>query len=697
MAAPENLLKSGNKNSTATVLSLIVPGSGQFFLGYRWRGVVILIITAILAFLVNWALDTEKIGQVTVGGLVTSWLWLPFLLFWAWNVIDARGSLPSFMRTERDAGAEPAPSVLPGVLFAAIILYVIAWNVTEVKMDRLITRIGDARLVLRDLANPELAVTVKDGEEVICDWACLGSFIQARLAGREPAQPVKVSSNVLDIFGQVKEQTAPRWMVNLGLAEKGKKVELFIAGKMIETIAIGLLATLFSTVLAYPISFLAAHNVMSRVPGGTAVYYVMRTVLNVVRAVDTVVWGLIVVVWVGLGSFAGVIALTIHSVAALGKLYSEEIEHIDPGPVEALTASGANLLQIIRYAVVPQITPSFLAYTLLRWDINMRSATVIGFVAGGGIGFFVLETIRMGGYRQYALALWAVAVVIILVDLISARWRENILKDQPREEAKQRSFWYRARQVVYILIGLALFIYFWMITEIDLRELFQPAPTFLRLVGDFLKIDLAENVVAKVVQQMLITVFQALLATTLGSLIALPFSFLAAKNLTGRSCLLAWLYYLTRATFNVLRSIEALLYVAIFVFWVGIGPFAGMLALAVTTFALIGKLFSEAIENIEPGPIEAITATGGNRLQMIAYAILPQIVPPFVSYLIYQWDINIRMATIIGFAGGGGIGLTLSTFFGSLQYHKAGTVVLFIVVVVAVMDFTSAKLREKLV
>ena len=109
----------------------------------------------------------------------------------------------------------------------------------------------------------------------------------------------------------------------------------------------------------------------------------------------------------------------------------------------------------------------------------------------------------------------------------------------------------------------------------------------------------------------------------------------------------------------------------IFVFWVGIGPFAGMLALAVTSFALIGKLFSEAIENIDTGPIEAVTATGADRLQTISYAIVPQIVPPFVSYLLYQWDINVRMATIIGFAGGG-IGLTLTTFFGSLQYHKAG-------------------------
>jgi len=140
-----------------------------------------------------------------------------------------------------------------------------------------------------------------------------------------------------------------------------------------------------------------------------------------------------------------------------------------------------------------------------------------------------------------------------------------------------------------------------------------------------------------------------------------------------------------------------LLYVAIFVFWVGIGNFAGMLALAVTTFALIGKLFSEAIENIDNGPVEAITATGATRLQTIFYAILPQIVPPFVSYSIYQWDINVRISTIVGFAGGGGVGRLLSEYFGLLQYHRAGTVVAVIVIVVALMDFASAKLREQLV
>ena len=283
------------------------------------------------------------------------------------------------------------------------------------------------------------------------------------------------------------------------------------------------------------------------------------------------------------------------------------------------------------------------------------------------------------------------------MDFISAKWREAILKDQPQREKQASRASHVLRITFYVLLGVLVFTYSWNLSGINLRDLFSPGSNFGRLIKDFVSIDLSASVFKPIFQQMLVTIFQAFLATTLGALLALPFSFLAAKNLTGRSRLSIWLYYLTRAIFNVLRSIEALLYVVIFIFWVGIGPFAGTLALAVTSFALIGKLFSEAIENIDPGPIEAVTAAGANRFQAIVYAVLPQIAPPFISYLIYQWDINIRMATIIGFAGGGGIGLTLTTFFGSLQYHKAGTVVACIVVVVAVMDFASAKIRQALI
>jgi phosphonate ABC transporter permease subunit PhnE len=687
MTFSEKTLPTATNSILSTLLSLVLPGLGQFWLKRRERGLVILFTSLILAFLISWSLDHQNIGKIEVGGITTSWLWLPFALFWVWNVLDAQA-----IRTHR------IWTLLPGIFFVAIILYVIAWQLTGVRIDRLVKRFSDARIVAGNLLNPDMITISVGGEDKICAWRCMYSYIGDKLAGRPTEGVIRPSDNLLRIIGMVRPMPASKWQINLGLAEPGTKVNTFVAGTMIETIAMGLMATLFSTILAIPVSFLAAHNIMARLPGGTAIYYAMRGILNVVRAIDTIVWGLIVIVWVGLGSFAGVMALTIHSVAALGKLFSEEIEHIDPGPVEAVTATGANLIQTIRFAVIPQLIPSFLAYALLRWDINMRSATVVGFVAGGGIGFFVVETTRMGGYQQYATALWVVATVIILVDYISAKWREAILQDQPkRDDSTKKPIFNTLRLAFYVILGLAAFLYCWNITEISLRDLLDPGKNFGRLILDFVSIDLSSSVLQVVIQQMLVTIFQAMLATTLGAIIALPVSFLAAKNLTGRSRLSIWLYYLTRGILNILRSIEALLYVVIFVFWVGIGPFAGMLALAVTSFALIGKLFSEAIENIDPGPIEAVTATGANRLQMIVYAVLPQIVPPFISYLIYQWDINIRMATIIGFAGGGGIGLTLTTFFGSLQYHKAGTVVAVIVIIVALMDFASAKLRQDLV
>lgn len=687
MATQKNIAASPISANAVIFFSLIIPGLGQFLHKQRARGLLIFITTAASAFLVNWSLVRQDIARITFGGVTTSWLWLPLILFWIWNVLDVRA-----------LAMKKTFSILPGVVFIAVILYVLAWNVTDVKLNRLVERFDDARTVAANLLNPDMVTMNTNGQDTICAWNCMATYVSDKLAGRPPAGTIRASDNLLDIIGRVKLLPASQWQIALGLAAPDGRINTFVPGSMIETIAMGLMATLFSTILAIPVSFLAARNIMSRIPGGTAVYYVSRGVLNAVRAIDTIVWGLIVIVWVGLGSFAGVIALTIHSVAALGKLFSEEVEHIDPGPVEAVTATGANLIQTIRYAVIPQIVPPFLAYSLLRWDINMRSATVIGFVAGGGIGFFVIETVRMGGYQQYATALWAVAAVIVVVDYISEKWRESILKDQPpKSEHAKKPIRDKLRLAFYVILGAAAFVYSWNITEISLRSFLSPGKNFGRLLLDFVSLDLSPKVVQAVFEQMLVTIFQAMLATTLGALFALPISFLAAKNLTGRSRLSIWIYYISRGTLNILRSIEALLYVVIFIFWVGIGPFAGMLALAVTSFALIGKLFSEAIENIEPGPIEAVTATGANRMQTIMYAVIPQIVPPFVSYLIYQWDINIRMATIIGFAGGGGIGLALTTYFGSLQYHKAGTVVVFIVMVVALMDFASAKLRQDLI
>jgi phosphonate transport system permease protein len=198
-------------------------------------------------------------------------------------------------------------------------------------------------------------------------------------------------------------------------------------GKMVETIFLGLIATLFGIVLAVPVSFLAARNLMSASRITMAIYYLVRTVLNIVRSIEPLIWAIIAVLWVGLGPFAGVIALTVHSIAALGKLYSESIESIDPGPIEAIMATGANRLQTIMYAVVPQVLPPFISFTIYRWDINVRMSTIIGAVGGGGIGFLLIQWIRLLDYRSAGIAVWFIAITVAVLDFVSAEVRERFV------------------------------------------------------------------------------------------------------------------------------------------------------------------------------------------------------------------------------------------------------------------------------
>lgn len=157
------------------------------------------------------------------------------------------------------------------------------------------------------------------------------------------------------------------------------------------------------------------------------------------------------------------------------------------------------------------------------------------------------------------------------------------------------------------------------------------------------------------------------------------------------------IYTISRTIFNALRSIESLIMAVVFVVWVGLGPFAGVMALTLHTIAALGKLFSEQIEGIADGPIEAINATGANRLQMVVYAVIPQIIPPYIAYTLYRWDINVRMSTIIGFVGGGGVGFLLSQSIRLLRYREASVMMLAIAIVVSLLDYISASVRKRVI
>jgi len=197
--------------------------------------------------------------------------------------------------------------------------------------------------------------------------------------------------------------------------------------KMVETIVLGMMATIFGIIFAIPVSFLAARNLMAGSPITMALYFITRTILNIIRSIEPLIWAILAITVVGLGPFAGIIALTVHSVAALGKLYSEAIESIDPGPIEAIQATGATRLQTIMYAVVPQMIPPFVSFSIYRWDINVRMSTIIGLVGGGGIGFLLTQYIRLLDYRSAGICVWFIAITVATLDYISADIRQRFV------------------------------------------------------------------------------------------------------------------------------------------------------------------------------------------------------------------------------------------------------------------------------
>ncbi len=198
---------------------------------------------------------------------------------------------------------------------------------------------------------------------------------------------------------------------------------------LVETIYLALMATVLAIPFAFMLSFFAAKNLMFGSVIGRIAYYFIRTLSTIFRSIEAIVWAIIFVVWVGIGPFAGMLALWIHSIAALIKLYSEQIENIDPGPVEAIKATGASTLQIWRYAVAPQILAPYLAFTIYRWDINVRMATIVGFVGGGGIGLALYQQQQMLSWRNVGLIMWLIALVVWIMDIFSGYIREKLISN----------------------------------------------------------------------------------------------------------------------------------------------------------------------------------------------------------------------------------------------------------------------------
>jgi phosphonate transport system permease protein len=265
-----------------------------------------------------------------------------------------------------------------------------------------------------------------------------GTLSQLRLgpAPQAPPTPSHISRNLVASFGlavvfawaarviEFRPFELLRDVGNIGVFLQGYLRPSFVhvgeyAWQCVVTVCIALWGSLLALGIAIPLGLLGARNISPH----PVVYLVARRAMDVLRAVNEFVFALMFVTAVGLGPFAGMLALAVHTGGVLGKLLSETVESIDPGQVEGVVAVGASRLHTIAFGVAPQVAPNFLSYILLRFESDIRSASVIGMVGGGGIGFFLWDTIRSFNDREAATVIMLIVAMVMCVDVVSARIR----------------------------------------------------------------------------------------------------------------------------------------------------------------------------------------------------------------------------------------------------------------------------------
>jgi phosphonate transport system permease protein len=196
-----------------------------------------------------------------------------------------------------------------------------------------------------------------------------------------------------------------------------------LGGATLETVQIAVWGTLIAIFLSVPFALLGARNTTPH----PIVFHVTRLFLNALRAINELVFALIFVAAVGLGPFAGVLAIALHATGMLAKFCAEEIEGVDRGPIEAMQATGAGRMQVILFGIVPQVIPAFVSYSIYRFDVSIRAATVLGLVGAGGLGFSLIKTMKLFKYHETATCILVIFVIVFVSDWVCARIRARIL------------------------------------------------------------------------------------------------------------------------------------------------------------------------------------------------------------------------------------------------------------------------------
>ena len=471
-------------------------------------------------------------------------------------------------------------------------------------------------------------------------------------------------------------------MVPLDFSDPGELLWLTVL-----TLAIVICGTVVAAIISVPVAYWAARNTSPH----PTLQWLGRAITVLARAFPELILIIILATMFSLGSLPGILAIGLHSVGMVGKLFADAIEQIDEGPRIAIRAAGGTKMQEFVSGILPQVAPSWIATILHRNDINLRASAILGYVGMPGLGYELSASIQRLDYKRAMAVALILLLLCVVMEIISVVIRRMILgSGHTASETPTR--WERARGAVMGWTALAVIAVSAFIAQPAWGDFLNVWAVLPGRISNFLPFSTGEYTWAQALAMLWDTVAIALAGTLIGVLFSTIVGSLAARNVAFSSSARTG----ARLLLLMVRGIPELILAIVLILVTGLGGSAAALALGIGTVGLLGKLLADSIEEVDPGPERALKAVGASRPQVYFSSTLPQASPAFIGHIFYALDSNVRAATVLAVVGAGGVGQAMFNAAQLSKYNVVATFTLLVIGVVLSIEGLAVFLRKLL-
>lgn len=459
-----------------------------------------------------------------------------------------------------------------------------------------------------------------------------------------------------------------------------------VGEKLLETIEIAGIASLIGIIFSMPLSILISKNISPNL----VLWRILNIIFALFRTIPALVWAAILVSIFSIGKFSGILALSITSFLASLKMFKDYIESINQNVLDSTRSVGASNFQVLKYCVFPTIIEQSFAIFFMVFEINIRGASVLGFVGAGGIGQIMWRDLNHLRYDNLSTLILVLLLIIFIIDFISLNVRRRFRSFSI--DFKSMDGFKNYKKGKNIFIGLAILLVFivsYNAIGINMDRMIVGFNQGLNIIKRMVRVDL--TYMDKLLKGLLESLSIAVFATIIGGILSLILTYFSSYNLRSNKYLVGFFKFII----NILRTFPSIVIAVIFFRGVGPGPLSGVLALSLYTTGVLTKLYSEVVESLPDNLLNSIKVTGANNLAVYKEGVIPATLPNFISLILYRLESNMRNSTVLGIIGAGGVGTSLTMNINWRNWERVGLLILGIAITVFIIDLISNRIRKK--